>query len=1169
MKRFFATLLVAIMLLSMLPATSMAAQYATVVGGWLRLRSAANFNADTITSYYTGTVVEIIGSNGGWYRVETPDGRTGYMYGQYLQLGASGGSSSSGSGNAYISSHNGYGVRLRVGPGTGYRVIGTFNPGTPVTVLERGSTWSRISINGTIGYVMTQYLSSSSGNTGSSHDKVICYATIWSSNGYGVRLRSGPSKSYEKIGVYSVGTTVAVLEKGSVWDRIRVGSREGWMMNEFLNYYSNNEINSVTLNNYDPAVGNILCVQAISPSRATVSYEWRVDGVTRGTAPTYKVTSKDVGKVIQLKVTGVGAYTGSAKSAVTSRVVSDTVLRGVKLNTTAPVVGNVLTATLNPEGAKVVYSWKVGGYQVSNADSYTVGKHDIGKRIELIVTGTGNFSGTAYAATEKVSARGTISDVTIRNLSNKTTGAAPAVGDTLTAVTTPSLATVYYQWSRDGHAIRGENGATYELTQRDEGHRISVTVYGYDAYRGEKTSAQTAKVEPRATKPVIDDVKLPNAVIGETYATQLTAQGGGEMTWKVTKGRLPEGLTLAENGAITGTPVKAGESRFSVVANNVAGNSRSKQFSITVETAAAVAPVITTNYFGNGYVGESYSRTLTAEAETAVTWTIVAGGLPEGLSMTADGVISGVPTVPGNSAFTVTVTDQNGLKASQNFNITIEGAGVEPGVAPVIGTNYLSNATVGKYYEAKLKADMDVQWNLSRGNQLPEGLTLYADGTISGTPVKAGTTTIIVLATANGQTASKSLALTVEENTVKPANAPEITTTAFGNAKVGEYYERTMGVNAQSPVTWTVTGGSLPDGFALNSNGHIGGTPEKAGTFTFTVTATDRNGLTDSGTYSITVEGALPAAPVITTSGFGGGKVGDSYNRMLEATSETGISWSIISGGLPTGLSMNADGYIGGTLEAAGTFPFTVQVMDAYGQTDSKSFAITVEAVVVHNPPVITTNYFGNAKVGEHYGRTLTADAETSVFWSLVSGNLPRGIELNSDGSVSGTPERDGTSYFTVRVTDENGLSAQKEFSITVESNYVEPRPEQKPDRPSRPHREAEQTEPEYIPQPDPQPEPQPEPEPEPVVRHNAPVITTNYFGNAKAGQSYGRQLTADAETAVVWTLEEGSMPTGLNFREDGSITGTPTEAGTWYFTVKATDNNGLWVTGEFSITVE
>ena len=178
MKRFLAVLLVAVMLLSVLPATSMAASYATVVGGWLRLRSAPNFSASTITSYYTGTQVEILGSSGGWYKVQTPDGRTGYMYGNYLRMGGSVPSE----GTAYVTSYN----------------------------------------------------------------------------GYGVRLRTGPSKSYSKIGVYSVGTKVAVLQKGAVWDRIRVGSRVGWMMNEFLIYHENNEVTSVTLNNYMPVVGSVL-----------------------------------------------------------------------------------------------------------------------------------------------------------------------------------------------------------------------------------------------------------------------------------------------------------------------------------------------------------------------------------------------------------------------------------------------------------------------------------------------------------------------------------------------------------------------------------------------------------------------------------------------------------------------------------------------------------------------------------------------------------------------------------------------------------------------------------------------------------------------------------------------------------------------------------------------
>ena len=141
-----------------------------------------------------------------------------------------------------------------------------------------------------------------------------------------MRLRTGPSKSYSKIGVYSVGTKVAVLQKGAVWDRIRVGSRVGWMMNEFLIYHENNEVTSVTLNNYMPVVGSVLTMQAVSPSTATVSYEWLVGGVVKSTNTTYTVDANDVGKTIQLRVTGTGSYKGTVTSAATNAVVSNTVL---------------------------------------------------------------------------------------------------------------------------------------------------------------------------------------------------------------------------------------------------------------------------------------------------------------------------------------------------------------------------------------------------------------------------------------------------------------------------------------------------------------------------------------------------------------------------------------------------------------------------------------------------------------------------------------------------------------------------------------------------------------------------------------------------------------------------------------------------------------------------
>ena len=556
MKRFLAVLLVAVMLLSVLPATSMAASYATVVGGWLRLRSAPNFSASTITSYYTGTQVEILGSSGGWYKVQTPDGRTGYMYGNYLRMGGSVPSE----GTAYVTSYNGYGVRLRTGPGTGYRIIRTYAVGTPVTVLERGTYWSRISIGGTVGYMMSQFLHFGSDYPDDSN--VLCYATIWSSNGYGVRLRTGPSKSYSKIGVYSVGTKVAVLQKGAVWDRIRVGSRVGWMMNEFLIYHENNEVTSVTLNNYMPVVGSVLTMQAVSPNTATVSYEWLVGGVVKSTNTTYTVDANDVGKTIQLRVTGTGSYKGTVTSAATNAVVSNTVLTGVTLNTIAPVVGDVMTATINPAGANVIYAWKVGGYQVSNAATYTVTANDVGKQIELIVTGTGVYSGTQSSGlTAAVTASRAVVDVVIRNDSNTTVGAAPSVGDKLTAVPSPAQATVTYQWYRDGAAISGATSASYTVATEDEGHKLSVAVAGTGSYTGASTSSQTAAVVVKAPVlglivPTFDEVV---AGYEQPAAKALTIANTGSADVTVNSaaliGKNPDAFILGG----TVTAIKAGE----------------------------------------------------------------------------------------------------------------------------------------------------------------------------------------------------------------------------------------------------------------------------------------------------------------------------------------------------------------------------------------------------------------------------------------------------------------------------------------------------------------------------------------------------------------------------------------------------------------------------------
>lgn len=231
MKRITIIGLVVVLLMSMLLiSTASATTYGTVTGGWLRLRSGPSFSSTIYKSYYTGTVVEILDTSGSWYQVKTPDGYTGYMYSSYVTLGGGGTGYT-----AYVTSSNGLGVRLRSGPSKGYRVLAVYSVGTQVTVLQTGILWSRIQVGSTVGYMMSEFLTTTPGpipTTSPSGDM----ATVRSDNGYGVRLRSGPGTGYSIIGLYSVGTRVSVITRGTDWDYIQVGSRLGYMMNYYLTY---------------------------------------------------------------------------------------------------------------------------------------------------------------------------------------------------------------------------------------------------------------------------------------------------------------------------------------------------------------------------------------------------------------------------------------------------------------------------------------------------------------------------------------------------------------------------------------------------------------------------------------------------------------------------------------------------------------------------------------------------------------------------------------------------------------------------------------------------------------------------------------------------------------------------------------------------------------------
>ena len=606
--------------------------------------------------------------------------------------------------------------------------------------------------------------------------------------------------------------------------------------------------------------------------------------------------------------------------------------------------------------------------------------------------------------------------------------------------------------------------------------------------------------------PTVVTTSLPGGTQGVAYTATLSALGGSlPLTWSVTAGALPVGLTLSSStGLISGTPSASGSFAFTVQVADALAQTATKALSISVATPLAVV----TASLPGGTQGVAYTATLVASGGTLpLNWSVSTGALPPGLTLNAStGVISGTPSTSGSFAFTVQVADALAQTASKALSISV----AQP---LAVVTASLQAGTQGVAYSATLTASggtLPLSWSVSTG-ALPPGLTLNAStGVISGTPSTSGSFAFTFqVADAAAQTATKALSISVA------APLAVITASPPGGTQ-GVAYTATLSASGGTlPLSWSVSTGTLPAGLTLNSStGVISGTPSTSGSFAFTVQVADA--LAQTATKALSISVAAPLA--VVTASLPGGTQGVAYTATLVASGGTlPLSWSVITGTLPAGLTLNSStGVISGTPSTSGSFAFTVQVADALAQTATKALSISVTAPLA----VVTASLPGGTQ-GVAYTATLVASGGTlPLSWSVITGTLPAGLTLNASmGVISGTPSAAGSFAFTVQVADALAQTATKALSISVAAPLA--------------------------------------------------VVTTSLPGGTVGVAYTATLSASGGTLPLSWSVSTGALPAGLTLdASTGVISGTPTALGSSSFAVQVTDASAQVATRALGITI-
>ena len=824
-------------------------------------------------------------------------------------------------------------------------------------------------------------------------------------------------------------------------------------------------------------------------------------GVTLTTAGVLTGTPMQGGTFpITVTVTDGNACTGTS-SGYSLTIVCPTITVTNPANSTG-TAGVAFSEQFTQAGGVGTITWSVTGalptgITLNTSNGILSGTTNVAGTFPITVTATDQNGCAGTGATYNLTINCQTISVTNPGVNTGTVDAAFSQTFTVTGI----LGTV--TWSETGPLPAGItlDSSTGVLSGTPTVNGVfPITVKATDTNTCFGTSSYTLTINCQ-TITVTNPVNA-NGTVDAAFSEQFTQSGAHGTATFTTASTLPAGLTLSSTGLLSGTPTVTGVYPIVVTvtdSNGCTGTSATYNLTIFCQTINVTNPVNT-----SGTVSAPFSETFTQTgAHGTATFTTVST-LPPGITLAANGVLSGTPTLNGSFPITVTVTDANGCQGTGAVYTLVIGCQTITVTNPVN-----TNGTVSvPFSETFTQSGAVGGATFTTASTLPTGLTLAPNGVLSGTPTQPGTFPIVVTVTdGNGCTGTgATYTLFIACQTINVGN-PSSNNAPAGTPLPAANFTFTQS-GAVGGATFT-TASTLPTGVTLTTAGVLTGTPMQGGSFPITVTVTDGNGCTGTSSgYTLTIN-----CPVITVTNPANstGTAGVAFSEQFTQAGGVGtITWSV-SGALPAGITLNpSTGILSGTTSQVGVFPITVTATDQNGcQGTGATYTLTIncQTINVTNPGVNT------GTVDAAFSQTFTVTGILgTVTWS-ETGALPAGITLDSStGVLSGTPTVNGVFPITVKATDTNGCFGTSSYTLTINCQ---------------------------------------------TINVTNPGVTT---GTVDAPFSQTFTQTGAHGTASFTTAS--TLPAGLTLSTAGVLSGTPTVTGSFPITVTVTDSNGCTGTG-------